>query len=105
MKASDYAVRFRAEGCTVEALARVVKDMMIEVRSLGLQRRIRNDDGLFSILDEMNLKFESFFRQTGGRLSDGSLMHIGAFKRMLRHQMPDIFSPWNMHRGGKLLTD
>lgn len=105
MKASDYVVRFKNEGCTVESLARVIADMMIEVREIGLMRRISTDEGLFSIFDEMDQKFKSFFRQVSGRLSDGSLIHNEAFKRMLRQRTPDIFNAWNMWRGGRLLAD
>jgi len=105
MKALDYVARFKAEGCTIEALARVVVDMIFEVREIGLRRGISTDEGLFSIFDEMNLKFRSFFRQTGGKLSDGSLMREEAFKRMLRQGTPDIFNAWNRYRGGRLLAD
>jgi len=105
MKASDYVARFRAEGCTVEALARVIADMMVEVRDVGLARRISTDGALFSIFDEMDLRFKSFRRQMDGKLSDGSLMHKEAFRRMLRQRTPDIFNAWNRGRGGRLLVD
>ncbi|KKQ21314.1 MAG: hypothetical protein US35_C0026G0006 [Parcubacteria group bacterium GW2011_GWA2_37_10] len=105
MKASDYVARFMAEGCTIEAFARVIVDMIVEVRDVGLTRRIIMDGALFSIFDEMDIKFKSFRRQTGGKLSDGSLMHKEAFRRMLRQKTPDIFNAWNRGRGGRLLVD
>ena len=105
MKALDYVAKFKAEGCTIEALARVVTDMMLEVRDIGLKRKISTDEGLFSIFAEMDLKFGSFLRQTEGKLSDGSLIHKEAFKRMLRQRTPDVFNAWNRHRGGRLLAD
>jgi len=103
MKASDYAQRFKTEGCTVEALGRVVMDMIIEVRKIGEARKISRDEGLFSLLDEMNLKFETFHHQTGGKLNDGSAIRKEAFKGMIRVRMPDTFAGWNEHHKGRLL--
>jgi hypothetical protein len=105
MKASDYADKFRAKGCTIDALLEIVSAMIVEVRDIGFARKIRTDEGLFPILDEMDLKFESFFRQVGGELYDGSFIRKTAFKRMLQNKMPDVFDAWNMHKGGRLMAD
>ncbi len=104
MKAVDYVVNFVADGRTVQALAKVVLDMMEEVRTIGIQRKVSTDDGLFSILDEMDAKFKSFHRQVEGKLDDNSLIHPESFKRMIRLKMPDVFSAWNSRRGGHLLA-
>ena len=104
MKAKDYVAKFRAEGSTVQALAAVIGDMFVEVRDIGKLRRVSTDAGLLSIFDEMDQKFQAFFRLTGGALNDGSSMRKDGFRQMLRLKMPDIFSAWDRHRGGRLLA-
>ena len=104
MKASDYSARFAAEGGTIEALGKVLADMLVEVREIGKARRIRTDESLLAILDEMYQRFRSFHRQIGGKLKDGSLVREDAFPRILKVKMPEIFSVWNgQHRGAPLL--
>lgn len=105
MKASDYVERFNAQGRTVNSLGQVIVDMFREVAEIGRRRGLRSDESMFSVLDEMDLKFKSFFHQIGGELADGSRVRETAFRRLLQHKMPDIFAAWNNRRGGCLLVD
>ena len=105
MKASDYVESFKADGCTINSLSKVVISMITEVRDIGMQRKIHTDDGLFSILNEMDDKFTAFHRQTNGGLNDGPFMSKESFRLGLRSLMPDVFNAWNRYRGGRLLAD
>ena len=101
MKASEYLDRFKSEGSTVKALLKVITDMIVETREIALARKVRSSEGWFSILDEVSLKFDSFFRQSGGKLDDGSLIRPDAFRSVLRRHFPEVFSLWNARRGGR----
>lgn len=103
MKASDYVLQFRAQGSTPEACASVITTMLDEVKQIGEQRKVQYDHSFASILDEMNLKFQSFIRQTGEKFSDGSLINPKGFVLIVQKLLPEVFEGWNRQRGGKLL--
>ena len=105
MRALEYATKFKNEGSTIEALGRVVFDMMVEVRTIMQSRKAQSDATMLAVLDEQHAKFKAFHRQTEGKISDGTTMHPSAFARMIRRKMPDIFAYWNLNRGGRLLSD
>jgi hypothetical protein len=105
MKAKEYLERFLKEGHTVEALQRVIVDMIVETRELAKTRRVNSSEGWFSILDEANLKFDSFFRQSGGKLDDDLRIRPDAFRNMVKKHFPEVFVLWNARHGGKLLPE
>lgn len=93
MKASEYAAQFKATGSTTKALSDVVIAMILEVETIGKKRGIQTDAGLFSILNEIQSKWEAFVRQSGP-LKDGSGIRPDGFEKMIQRRMIDIHEAW-----------
>jgi hypothetical protein len=102
MKASEYADLFKKEGRTISSLMKILYMMIEEVVDIGKKRKAQKNESFFSILDEIDLKCQSFVHKAE-TLEDGSNIKKEVFRVAILTTMPEIFRPWNEKHGGRLL--
>ena len=90
MKAKELAKRFN-DSPTHDTMSDIVGDFHSEIFRLRDSRNIKTDAALFSILDELNQKFEAFARLVKNVRSDG-------FVILLQETMPSIYDAWRNSR-------
>ena len=92
MKAKEYAAQYKANPIDDE-LARIAVAIFVETKTLMEQRQVKTNPGLFSILDEMDIKWRRFADLTG----DPSIKPDG-FKDLLKSKMEFAYYPWMDYR-------
>jgi len=93
MKASDYVSGFKTKGSTVHALCDVANAMMDEVIAIQKARNARSNEAIFSILNEISLKWKSFVRQAG-LLDDGTAIRPDGFDNVVKLKLPGVYVYW-----------
>jgi hypothetical protein len=91
MKAKEYFRKYVEENQDEEAMYRVVKtlmDMVNEVKEIQLMRKAQSDSAMIAIMNEQNIKANSFIRKVNE--IDGLGVKDNAYKQFINDQMPDL---------------
>lgn len=91
MKAKEYFRKYVDENQDEEPMYRVVKallDMFSEVKEIQLIRNAKSDESIISIMNEQNLKANSFIRKVN-EIEDLGVKK-DAFKQLVSDQMPEL---------------
>ena len=91
MKAKEYFRKYVEENQDEEAMYRVVKtlmDMFNEVKEIQLMRKAQSDSAMIAIMNEQNIKANSFIRKVNE--IDGLGVKNNAYKQFINDQMPEL---------------
>lgn len=91
MKAKEYFRKYVEENQDEEPMYRVVKtlmDMFNEVKEIQLMRKAKSDSAMIAIMNEQNLKANSFIRKVNE--IDGLGVKNDAYKQFINDQMPEL---------------
>ena len=91
MKAKEYFRKYVEENQDEEAMYRVVKtlmDMFNEVKEIQLMRKAQSDSAMIAIMNEQNIKANSFIRKVNE--IDGLGVKDNAYKQFINDQMPEL---------------
>jgi len=91
MKAKEYFRKYLEENQDEEPMYRVVKtlmDMFNEVKEIQLMRKAKSDSAMIAIMNEQNIKANSFIRKVNE--IDGLGVKNNAYKQFINDQMPEL---------------
>jgi len=91
MKAKEYFRKYVEENQDEEPMYRVVKtlmDMFNEVKEIQLMRKAKSDSAMIAIMNEQNIKANSFIRKVNE--IDGLGVKNNAYKQFINDQMPEL---------------
>ena len=91
MKAQEYFRKYVEENQDEDAMHRVVKtlmDMFNEVKEIQLMRKAQSDSAMIEIMNEQNIKANSFIRKVNE--IDGLGVKTNAYKQFINDQMPEL---------------
>ena len=91
MKAKEYFRKYVEENQDEDAMYRVVKtlmDMFNEVKEIQLMRKAQSDSAMIAIMNEQNIKANSFIRKVNE--IDGLGVKNNAYKQFINDQMPEL---------------
>jgi len=91
MKAKEYFRKYIEENQEEENMYRVVKtlmDMFNEVKEIQVMRNAQSNSAMIVIMNEQNLKANSFIRKVND--IDNLGVKMDAFKQFINDQMPEL---------------
>ena len=91
MKAKEYFRKYVEENQDEEPMYRVIKtlmDILNEVKEIQLMRKAQSDSAMIAIMNEQNIKANSFIRKVNE--IDGLGVKNNAYKQFINDQMPEL---------------
>jgi hypothetical protein len=98
MKAKEYAERYKAEGSTNEAVAKVWMDMFNEVYEICKIRHAKTDAATVAVVYEIDNKWKAFARLAGPEIKPDGFMGL------LQYRCPDLWEAIKIYeivKGGR----
>ena len=83
LRAKEYAERYKAEGETLEALAKVFWDIFKEFKVIADQRKVTTDTATIAIYRELEQKWKAFARLVN--------CNPQGFRELIKQQMPELY--------------
>jgi len=95
MKAKEYAAILEEGEWSEEAMEKVMRGFLLEAFELIEARGVKTDAAFFSILEELDTKWQAFIRKA---TKNPDVPYDAGYKKLLKDAMPEVHEGWMLYK-------